>query len=261
MRSAAIILSAGKGTRMPGDLPKVAHEVAGAPMARWVVDACRDAGCERIVLVVGYKQEIVRSMFEREAREGVVTFAVQGEQLGTGHATAAAEDALRGYDGPVIVLAGDGPLVRAQTLALLVDLHARTKAAATLATATIADPTGYGRIIRDGAGRFARIVEEKNASALERAIREVYPSICCFDARTLFATLRDVRRDELTGEYYLTDAPRLVVERGGRVELLANVPPEEALSVNTPAQRDEVDAMLRERLGASPARGAKGVAR
>ncbi|TVQ65191.1 MAG: glycosyl transferase family 2 [Phycisphaerales bacterium] len=247
---AAIILAAGKGTRMPGDLPKVVHDVAGAPMVRWVADACLDAGCSFVSVVVGYKQELVRSIFEKDAEHGFVRFCVQDEQLGTGHATQAAAEHFEGFDGPVLLLAGDGPLVRFQTLARLIELHGASGAAATLATTTIDDPTGYGRIVRGADGRFARIVEQKNATPEELAIREVNPSIWCFDAKALFRTLRKVRRNETTGEYYVTDVPALMLEEGLRVEIMDGVPAEEALSVNTPAQREEVEAILLSRLGA-----------
>lgn len=254
---AAIILAAGKGTRMNSDLPKVAHVVAGRPMIEWVVDACVSAGCGRIVLVVGHRQEVVRSIFEGWADDEVrLEFAVQQPQLGTGHAVRCAEALLHeeaarpGHD--VFVLAGDGPLIRAQTLAGLLARHRAARASASLATAVIDDPSGYGRIVRDAGGRFCAIVEEKNATPAQRAIREINPSYYCFDARALFECLEGVTRDAVSGEYYITDVPALLLARGERVEVIDAVPPEDVLSINTPAQLQDVDRVLRARQGHGP---------
>jgi UDP-N-acetylglucosamine diphosphorylase/glucosamine-1-phosphate N-acetyltransferase len=243
---AAIILAAGKGTRMNSDLPKVAHPVAGRAMVSWVVDACREAGCERVVVVVGYGQDVVR----RELASAGVEFVVQDQQLGTGHAVRCAEPAFEGLKrGEVFVLAGDGPLIRGRTLRTLLDRHRATAAAATLATSVIADPSGYGRIARDEAGRFTAIVEEKNATPAQKAIREVNPSYYCFDASELFASLAKVTRNQASGEYYVTDVPALLMAAGKRVEVIEAVPPEDVLSINTTAQLAEVDRVLRARLG------------
>jgi UDP-N-acetylglucosamine diphosphorylase/glucosamine-1-phosphate N-acetyltransferase len=254
----AIILAAGKGTRMKSDLPKVAHAVAGRSMVEWVVEACADAGCARIVVVVGYQQEVVRRLFASWRRAGVsLAFAEQTEQQGTGHAVRCAEGhferekATPGHD--VFVLAGDGPLIRSETLATLLDRHRRSGASATLATSVIDEPSGYGRIVRDAGGRFAGIVEHRNASPEQLKIREVNPSYYCFDARSLFAALAGVTRDALSGEYYITDVPSLLLEQGRRVEVIDAVPPEDVLSINTPEQQSEVDRILRAR-SASPRR-------
>jgi UDP-N-acetylglucosamine diphosphorylase/glucosamine-1-phosphate N-acetyltransferase len=254
-RVSAIILAAGKGTRMKSDLPKVLHEVGGRPMLCAVVDACRGAGCERIVLVVGYRQELVR---EAMAKQGAawnrgIEYAVQAEQLGTGHAVRCAEPIFStpapGADDAVFVLAGDGPLIRAETLRTLLQRHRATGAEATLATSVIEDPAGYGRIVRDGAGEFVGIVEHKQCTPEQLKIREVNPSYYCFSVRSLFATLRDVKRNEGSGEYYITDVPGLLLERGRRVEVIPAVPPEDVLSINTLEQLAEVDAIYRKRGG------------
>lgn len=254
----AIILAAGKGTRMQSDLPKVAHAVAGMPMVCWVARACAEAGCSRIVIVVGYQREVVRQCLADFAPPGVeVQYAVQDEQLGTGHAVRCAESLYRnetqkagGTD--VIVLAGDGPLIRGATLEALVDRHRSTAAAATLATSVIADPAGYGRIVRDGAGKFAGIVEEKHCTPAQKAIREVNPSYYCFDTAELFKSLALVKRNEGSGEYYITDVPTLLMQQGRRVEVIDAVPPEDVLSINTPVQLAEVDRILRGRLNKAP---------
>jgi bifunctional UDP-N-acetylglucosamine pyrophosphorylase/glucosamine-1-phosphate N-acetyltransferase len=252
----AMILAAGKGTRMKSDLPKVLHPIGGRPMVAAVVDACRQAGCERVILVVGYKQELVREAFAGDAK---IEFAVQDQQLGTGHAVQCAEPLLRAAASQpgqaVFVLAGDGPLIRPATLRALLDRHQGSKASATLATSVIADPTGYGRIVRDRSGRFAGIVEHKQCSPEQLAIREVNPSYYCFDAQALYATLPRVKRQESNGEYYLTDVPAMLLAEGKVVEVIDAVPPEDVLSINTLEQLAEVDAIYRSRqagAGAKP---------
>jgi bifunctional UDP-N-acetylglucosamine pyrophosphorylase/glucosamine-1-phosphate N-acetyltransferase len=254
---AAIILGAGKGTRMNSDLPKVAHVVAGAPMIRWVVDVSEQAGCGRIVVIVGHRQQDIRAIFEGESeREASIEFAVQDEQLGTAHAVQCAEGLLGGFEGDILLLCGDGPLIRGETIDALVARHRETCAAMTLATATLEDPAGYGRIVRDAEGRFERIVEQKNATPQEREIREVNPSYYCARAEALWSALRRVDRNPKTGEYYLTDVPELLLRDGERVEVLDAVPAEDALSVNTPEQLADADRTLRDRLGmAQEARG------
>lgn len=240
-------MAAGKGTRMGGDLPKVVHPVGGRPMICAVVDACRAAGCDRVVVIVGYKQELVRDAL---AGAPGVEYAVQDQQLGTGHAVLCAEPVVRsGGKAPaeVVVLAGDGPLIRPATIALLLDKHRAGRAAATLATAVIDDPTGYGRIDRDASGRFRAIVEHKNCTPEQLRIREVNPSYYCFAGEALFDALRGVKRNPVSGEYYLTDTLELLMGKGQRVEVAPGVPPEDILSINTPAELATVDAIFRRR--------------
>lgn len=244
---AAIILAAGKGKRMNSDLPKVVHPVAGRPMVCWVVKACRDSGATPIILVIGHGGEHVQAAFKGDDSD--IRYAIQDQQLGTGHATVCAKAALGVFSGDVLVLAGDGPLIRAETIQLMHRKHVQTGAAATMATSVIPDATGYGRIIRDGAGRFDAIVEHKNATDAQRQVREVYPSYACFDARLLFEMLSLVTPDSVSHEYYLTDVFRMLKDRGERVEIVDAVPPEDILSINDPSQLAEVDAILRTRLG------------
>lgn len=234
---------------MNSDLPKVCHRVGGRPMVCAVIDACLDAGCEKVVLVVGYRQQDVRDAVAEYGDR--VLFAVQEEQHGTGHAVQCAEDLFideRSDDGhDVFVLCGDGPLIRAQTLRSVLGAHRAAGASATLATSVIPDPDGYGRIVRDADGRFAGIVEQKNASPEQLGVREVNPSYYCFDCRALFETLRRVERDAKSGEYYLTPVPSLLQESGAVVEVIEAVPPEDVLSINTPENLAEVDRVFRSR--------------
>ena len=251
----AIILAAGKGTRMGSDLPKVCHEVGGRPMVCAVVDACLDAGCARVVVVVGYQQGLVRDALEGYGAR--VDFAVQEAQLGTGHAVMSARGAFEGVDPAtdIFVLCGDGPLIRPGTLTGLLAAHREAGAAATLATSRIGDPTGYGRIVRDAGGSLARIVEHKNATEAERAIREVNPSYYCVRCAPLFSALDRVGRDELTGEYYITDIFELLLADGERVEVVDSVDPEDILSINTPEQLARVDGIFRARVAGAGAQG------
>ncbi|MCB9845756.1 MAG: NTP transferase domain-containing protein [Phycisphaeraceae bacterium] len=242
----AVILAAGKGTRMKSDLPKVCHPVGGRPMVCAVVDACREAGCARIIIVVGYRQEKVRAAL-RSFEE--VEFAVQEEQLGTGHAVGSARHLLTRESGDAFVLCGDGPLIRSQTLRRMLERHRGTGASATLATSVIENPAGYGRIVRDADGRFERIVEERDASEAERAIREVNPSYYCFRVPALLGALARVRRNERNGEYYITDVPSVLLSDGRTVEVIDAVPAEDVLSINTPEDLALVDRIFRSRKG------------
>ena len=247
----AVILAAGKGTRMQSDLPKVMHPVFGRPMVHWVIDAARAAGATKIVLVIGHGADLVRAEFAG-ARD--VEFALQEKQLGTGHAVMMArpnlEDCAASTD--AFVLCGDGPLIRAETLATLLSLHRRESAAATLATSVIENPQGYGRIVRDAAGRLARIVEQKDASESERAIREINPSYYCLRADALFDALSQVGNRNASGEYYITDVFGILRDAGRTVAAVDAVPSEDVLSINDPAQLAEVDAILRARHAAPP---------
>lgn len=241
----AVILAAGKGTRMKSDLPKVVHPVGGRPMVCAVVDACLAAGCRRIVAVVGYKQEDVCA-----ALKGYdVEFAVQEPQFGTGHAVQCAEDIFKsaGYPGDTFVLCGDGPLIRLATLEKVLKRHHEKHASATLATAVLDDATGYGRIWRGADGRFKAIVEQKNCTPEQLAIREVNPSYYCFNTADLFRALKGVTRNPVSGEYYLTDTLSLLLNEGKPVEVIEAVPPEDVLSINTLEDLAKVDAIYRSR--------------
>ena len=242
---AAVILAAGKGTRMGGDLPKVLHQVAGKPMVHWVAEACREVGASPLVVVVGYQSDRVR---EAMAGDDDIVFVEQAEQLGTGHAVEVCREAIADLGGDAFVLAGDGPLIRARTLAAMADRHAASFASATLATAVLDDPTGYGRIIRDSDDCFEAIVEQKNASETQLTIDEVYPSYAIFDVADLFDMLEELPRDAVSGEYYLTEVPAMMRSQGKRIELVPGVPAEDILSINTPEQLARVDAILQQRL-------------
>ena len=242
-----VVLAAGKGTRMKSDLPKVMHPAVGRPMVEWVVDAAFAAGSEEVILVIGHGAELVRGHFANHAQASRIRFAMQEKQLGTGHAVDMARGFLAGRGGDTLVLCGDGPLIRPETLATLLATHRTEAAAATLATSVIPDPTGYGRIERAADGSFLRIVEQKDATPAQRALREVNPSYYCFRTEDLLAALGRLDNRNANGEYYLTDTFEWLRSRGDAVAVVDAVPPEDILSVNTPEQLAEVDAILRRR--------------
>jgi bifunctional UDP-N-acetylglucosamine pyrophosphorylase/glucosamine-1-phosphate N-acetyltransferase len=255
----AVVLAAGKGTRMHSDLPKVMHEACGRPLVHWVVDALHAPGIESspIVLVVGFGRELVEASFQ--PKPDWLRFAIQEEQLGTGHAIDMArpffEDAARRETTDVLVLCGDGPLIRRETLEELHRRHVETGAAATLATAILEDATGYGRIQRSSDGSFDRIVEQKDATPEQLELKEVNPSYYIFRADALFDRLGRLGNTNASGEYYITDVFELMKSDGLRVEVVDAVPPEDVLSINTLEQLSEVEAILAAR-GVSQEEGA-----
>ncbi|UCH83014.1 MAG: NTP transferase domain-containing protein, partial [Candidatus Latescibacterota bacterium] len=205
MKRAAIILAAGKGTRMPSDIPKVMHEVGGKPMVLHVIDAIRGICGDGIYVVVGYMaDQVIRAVREYAERHQDIEFIHQHEQLGTGHAVLQCDDALAGFEGTIVVLNGDVPGLTAETIERFAGYHDAENAAATVLTATVEDPTGYGRIVRGPEGELLRIVEEKDATEGEKKIREINSGLFCFDKSGLFDALKSTNRDNAQKEYYLT---------------------------------------------------------
>ena len=233
IQPASIILAAGKGTRMGSDLPKVLHPVCGRPMLHWVVDAVRAAGSRKILMVVGHGADLVRDSFGDDTSD--LEFILQEEQKGTGHAVLVCREALGEFTGDSFVLAGDGPLIRAETLRTLAAHHASRNALATLATSILEDPTGYGRIIRNESDRFVAIVEHRNATDAQRAICEVYPSYACFNTPDMMQRLENLDPDSDSGEYYLTSIPGQIQEETDRVEVVAAVPAAAAVAAMSAA--------------------------
>lgn len=233
----AVILAAGKSTRMRSALPKVLHPVCGRPMIDYVLDAARQAGAEQLVVVIGHQAELVQLALSHHPD---VRFALQSEQLGTGHAVMMCRRYLEEHRGPVLVLAGDTPLLRRESLVSLLDLQGERKAACVIGTAVTKANQGLGRVVRDPHGHFLKIVEEKDATPAERAITEINTGCYAFDARYLLETLDRLRPENAQKEYYLTDCPRLMLEAGLTVAALNCFEPVEALGVNTRIQLAEV---------------------
>ena len=238
-----VVLAAGKGTRMKSRLPKVLHEAAGLPLIEYVLRGADSLGARSTTVVVGHFADRVEAVLGK--RLGL-RFALQEPQLGTGHALMQAAPHLRGSSGTVVLLYGDVPLLRAATLQSLVDAHRAWSAAATVITARVQDPRGYGRIVRAD-GRIAAIVEEKDATEAERAIDEINSGIYAFDLDPLFESLASLRTANAQGEYYLTDLVRTYTDRGLRVETVTLEDPREITGVNSRKELADVTAILNAR--------------
>ena len=245
MPPTAIILAAGKSTRMRSARPKPLHEVCGRPMLEYVLRACYEAGCERVVVVVGHGRDEVVARFADDDR---IRWVEQTEQLGTGHAARMCERELADHDGDVFILAGDGPLIRGEVLQTLLQAHQEDGADASMATAMLDDPTGYGRIVRDDAGEFIEIVEQADATPAQRDIREVFPSYYCVKAEALTFALGRITNQNKKGEYYLTDLYAVLRRAGRRVLAVQAVTAEDAMAVNDRAQQADVDAIMQDRI-------------
>jgi bifunctional UDP-N-acetylglucosamine pyrophosphorylase/glucosamine-1-phosphate N-acetyltransferase len=241
----AIILAAGKSTRMKSDLPKVLHGICGRPMLAYVLDACRIAGVDRLLVVVGHGKEAVISRFEGESD---LAWVEQAEQKGTAHAVRCCRDVLVDFDGSVLVVAGDMPLVRRTTLAGLAETRVSRGDALTIATMTLENPTGYGRITRDADGRLEAIIEDRDCTPEQRETREVNPSYYCFDAKLLFDALGKVEPAPGKGEYYLTDTVRILREAGHGVSVGATVAPEDAMGINSRLDLSTVGRVMQDRI-------------
>ncbi len=237
-----VILAAGKGTRMKSSLPKVLHKAGGKAMLAHVLTAAKEAGARRNIVVVGFGGEAVEAALKGEAE-----FVTQAEQLGTGHAVLQAEPLLGGTQGTVLVLCGDTPLLTGKLLEKLVREHAAAGAKATVLTAVMPDATGYGRVLRSADGMVERIVEHKDATAEERAVREVNSGIYCFEAPDLFAALHEVGNDNAQGEYYLPDVLEILKKKGEKIFAVAADDYEETLGVNSRAQLAASEKILRRR--------------
>jgi bifunctional UDP-N-acetylglucosamine pyrophosphorylase/glucosamine-1-phosphate N-acetyltransferase len=241
---AAVILAAGQGTRMRSALPKVAHPVAGRAMVAHVVRAARAAGADRIVVVVGHGADAVTGALSGET----VTFALQDRQLGTGHALACAREALAGHEGPIFVLNGDGPLLRPPTLVALAERRtAEAPDGMALATVVVDDPSGLGRIVRDASGALAAIVEEADADAATRAVREVNPGIYLVGP-DVWGYLGELRADNAQGEVYVTDLPLRYLAAGRPVATWQVADPEEVMAANDRVQLARLEAIARRRI-------------
>ena len=210
MNVKALVLAAGKGVRMKSERPKVLHEVLGRPMIGHVLRHLRQAGVKDILVVVGYGAEAVRKAAP-DCR-----FVEQKEQNGTGHAVMAAEEALKGFDGDLFVVAGDAPLVGPKTFTRMLEEHRSAGRDATFLSGCLDDPSGYGRVVRDGpGGRFLRFVEEVDATDEQKQIPESNSGEYVFRAPALFKALKEIKTDNKKGELYLTDAPAVMVKTGG----------------------------------------------
>ena len=257
-----MILAAGLGTRMKSRRAKVLHELAGLPLVAHVVRAAFELAPEAVFTIVGHQAADVEAAVRNEAARGEqagmpalpgstaqpeLQFVLQADQRGTGHAVIAAREQLAKRQGELVVLAGDAPLIKGETLKKLVDAHQAEKNDVTMLTVSMTDPTGYGRVIRDSERRFLRVVEQRDGSADELAVQEVGVSIYCFEIGALINALDQLKTNNAQGEYYLTDVPKIMESQGKRVGLLLHSDAEEVMGINTRIELADLERKVRER--------------
>ncbi|MBB6218456.1 bifunctional UDP-N-acetylglucosamine pyrophosphorylase/glucosamine-1-phosphate N-acetyltransferase [Anaerosolibacter carboniphilus] len=239
----AVILAAGAGTRMKSKLPKVIHEVSSKPMVEHVIDVAEENGVDRTIVVIGHGGELVEKAIDHRN----VQFVWQREQLGTGHAVMQAADYLED-EGDVLLLYGDTPLIRTETIQELIQYHRQGNYAATVLTAQFEDPTGYGRIVRGQNGFVERIVEQKDASEDEKRIQEINSGMYCYNGKLLKEALKKLTNDNVQKEYYITDVVEILNQEGHRVGAYTVSDKTEIAGVNSRVQLAEAEAVMRERV-------------
>lgn len=235
-----LVLAAGEGTRMKSDLAKVLHKIGGASMISRVIKTVCGVASSKVIVVIGHQAEAVR----RELSGERVEFVLQSERLGTGHAVMMAEPLLSGFTGTLVVLNGDTPLLRTETLEAFMAYHREAGNVATVLSALLEDPSGYGRIVRDGSGDFERITEHKDATEEQLGIHEINSGIFCFECPDLFSALRRVDRRNVQGEYYLTDVMELLGADGKRIDAFKSDRCEEVLGINDIEQLEAAERLL-----------------
>lgn len=239
----AVVLAAGQGTRMKSNLYKVLHPVCGKPMVQHVIDNLESLHLSEIVTIVGHGAEQIKAQLGKKC-----SYAFQKEQLGTAHAVLQAKDILNGKEGVTLVICGDTPLIKAETMKKLIEHHEKTKAKATVLTVIMDDPTGYGRIVKGADQTIERIVEHKDASIEERAIKEVNTGTYCFDNLALFEALSKVSNHNAQNEYYLTDVIEILKKQGETVTAFQTEDAEETIGVNDRVALSNVERILRKRI-------------
>ena len=239
MSNCAVILAGGEGKRMKSQKPKTLSEVLGKPMLLWVMNAVRNAGVDDICVVKGFKKECIDEYLA--TLDFVVESVYQAERLGTGHAVMMAKDFLKSHDGNVVILNGDAPFMTAETIQNSLKQHIATNSAATVISAKVDDPTGYGRIVRDENGNLKAIVEQKDADEETLKIDEVNSGGYWFDCQLLLSVLDRIKSDNKAGEYYLPDAIKLLLSDGQTVGAYTAECSDAVLGANDPAQLQELN--------------------
>ena len=239
----SVILAAGMGTRMKSKMPKVLHKVCGKPLSKWVIDASKAAGADKVCAVVGHKAETVK-----EVLGDVCEFALQAEQKGTGHAVMQAIDVIKNSKGEVVILNGDTPLITAETINKAIEYHKNNGNQATVITAILDDATGYGRIVRDNDGSVLKIVEQKDASEEEKKINEVNSGRYVFAAQSLVYALDKITPNNAQGEYYLTDTLEILLSAGKKIGGYAISDNDEIRGINDRVQLNEAEKIMQKRI-------------
>lgn len=239
----SVILAAGMGTRMKSKMPKVLHKVCGKPLSKWVIDASKAAGADKVCAVVGHKAETVK-----EVLGDVCEFALQAEQKGTGHAVMQAIDVIKNSKGEVVILNGDTPLITAETINKAIEYHKNNGNQATVITAILDDATGYGRIVRDNDGSVLKIVEQKDASEEEKKINEVNSGMYVFYAQSLVYALDKITPNNAQGEYYLTDTLEILLSAGKKIGGYAISDNDEIRGINDRVQLNEAEKIMQKRI-------------
>lgn len=239
----ALVMAAGKGTRMKSKKSKLVHKIYGKELVKRVVETAEKAGCSEIVTIVGYAKEQVQAVLG-----DAVKYAYQDEMLGTGHAVMQATKYLEGKTGKVVVLNGDVPILRPETLKRLIEKSTENKEYATLLTAIYEDPTGYGRIVRDEGGNIKGIVEHKDATEEQKEIKEINAGIYCFDIPELLKALKEIKPNNVQGEYYLTDVIKIMNDKGLKTGAVIVEDNTEILGVNDRAQLEMLTRILKMRI-------------
>jgi len=240
----AVVLAAGKGTRMKSKLYKVLHPVCGKPMVQHVVDTISPLAVEELVVIVGHGAEEVKEKVQGTG----ISYALQSEQLGTGHAVKMAKEKLQGRAGNTLIVCGDTPLLTTKTLQSFIHFHETEQADVTVLTTQLNDPTGYGRIVRNEAGEVSRIVEQKDASDEERKINEINTGVYIFDNEKLMDTLDKIQNDNAQGEYYLTDCIQILFEQGQKVAAFMTQDADEIMGVNDRVALAEAEKVMKKRI-------------
>lgn len=243
MRKHAVILAAGKGTRMKSKLYKVLHPVAGEAMVQHVIDSVKNAGVETVVTVVGHGAEVVKETLGDSSQ-----FVHQEEQLGTAHAVNTAKELLNDKKGTTIVICGDTPLITEDTISSLIAFHESENAKATVLSAKVNNPFGYGRIVRNEQGDVLEIVEQKDASEEQNAINEISSGIFAFDNEKLFQTLEEVKNDNAQGEYYLPDVISILKAQNEKISAYVTEDVDEIMGVNDRVQLSQAEQKMKERI-------------
>jgi len=242
IKKAAIILAAGKGKRMKSDLPKVLHKIAGQSMISRVMTTINSLSFDKVIVVIGHQGKLVMD----NLKDSNVEFVWQKEQLGTGHAVMMAEDALKEFEGTILVAAGDVPFLSANSINSLLETHRNNHASATCLSALFENPTGYGRIVRlSGTDQMSEIVEEKDAPEEIKKITEINSGTFCFDSIDLFVTLHKIRSDNAQKEYYLTDTVKILQEQQKICAVWTVPDPIEVAGINSKEQLEKLEEEIR----------------